>query len=301
MRLFEKCHMMYVVKQGGRKMENIIELTNVTKQYKGKKALDEIDLSVKRGEIFGLLGPSGAGKTTMIKLLTGQISHTAGKITVNKMEEKDFQSTEFRKNIGILSDNSALYERLSIYENLKLFCRLYDAPLARIEEVLVDVNLAKDRDTAISKLSKGMKQRVLLAKALIHRPKLLFLDEPTSALDPGTMLHIHRALKKLNDAGITIFLTTHNMDEATALCNRVAFLDQGKIMELAEPKALQYKYSTHAFHIETFDGKQIKLDNHPENAEKIKQLIESNNVKSMYTDNPTLGDVFLAVTGKELV
>lgn len=282
-------------------MENMIELQEVTKEFAGKKALDAIDLVVKKGEIFGLLGPSGAGKTTMIKLLSGQLSNTAGTIQVNKMSEREFSSSRFRENIGMLSDNSALYERLSINDNLKLFCKLYGAPLARIEEVLVDVQLAEDRDTLVSKLSKGMKQRVLLAKALLHRPKLLFLDEPTSALDPGTMLHIHQALKKLNEAGITIFLTTHNMDEATSLCHRVAFLDQGKIKELDAPKALQYKYSTHAFHVETFDGQEIVLDNHPENAEKVKQLIESNNVKSMFTDHPSLGDVFLSVTGKELI
>jgi len=256
---------------------------------------------VKQGEIFGLLGPSGAGKTTMIKLLTGQLSATAGDLRVNNMNANHFQSENFRKNIGILSDNSALYERLTIYDNLKLFCKLYGAPLPRISEVLEDVQLAGDRDKPVAKLSKGMKQRVLLAKALIHRPKLLFLDEPTSALDPGTMLHIHRALKKLNEAGITIFLTTHNMDEATSLCHRVAFLDQGKIKELGAPKALQYKYSTHKFHIETFDGEVLKFENDPKHAEEIRRLIAASKVKTMFTDHPSLGDVFLSVTGKELI
>src|SRR5690625_842204 len=234
--------MMSVVQQGGNVMGNIIELNSVTKQFDGKNALDDIDMSVKTGEIFGLLGPSGAGKTTMIKLLTGQLSKTSGTIKVNKMGEGNFHSATFKENIGILSDNSALYERLTIYDNLKLFCKLYGTPLMRIDDVLADVNLTEERNKVVSKLSKGMKQRVLLAKALMHRPKLVFLDEPTSALDPGTVLHIHRALKKLNEAGTTIFLTTHNMEEATELCDRVAFLDQGKIKELGAPKALRYKY-----------------------------------------------------------
>lgn len=282
-------------------MGNIIEMKQVSKQFNGKMALNEIDLSVKQGEIFGLLGPSGAGKTTIIKMLTGELTKTSGSIMVNERQEKEFRTRKFKEDIGILSDNSALYERLTIEDNLKLFCKLYGSPLSQIDQVLADVNLLDEKTKQVAKLSKGMKQRVLLAKALIHRPKLVFLDEPTSALDPGTMLHIHSVLKKLNEAGITIFLTTHNMEEATVLCDRVAFLDDGKIKELDSPESLRYKYSTHAFHIETHSGKKYEFENGAVHAAKIKELIENNDVKHMYTDHPTLGEVFLEVTGKELV
>jgi len=146
-----------------------------------------------------------------------------------------------------------------------------------------------------------MKQRVLLAKALMHKPDLVYLDEPTSALDPGNMAHIHRGLKKLNEAGTTIFLTTHNMEEATDLCDRVAFLHNGELQELDNPNALCYKYSTHAFHVETFAGKRLVIEKKSENADQIRELIASGQVKAMHTDNPTLGQVFLKVTGKELV
>src|SRR5690625_931018 len=210
------------------------------------------------------------------------------------------KSSDFKSQIGILSDNSSLYERLTVYDNLKLFCKLYNAPLKQIDVILSEVNLQDEGSKTVSKLSKGMKQRVLLAKALIHKPDLVYLDEPTSALDPGNMAHIHRGLKKLNEAGTTIFLTTHDMEEATDLCDRVAFLHNGEIVELGEPHALRYKYSTHNFHIETFKGEHLMIENKPENADKISTLISSGQVKAMHTDNPTLGQVFLNVTGKEL-
>lgn len=281
-------------------MENVIELKNVRKLFKQQAAVEDLSFTVKKGEIFGLLGPSGSGKTTTIKMLTGQLKSTNGEMKVLEKGPNEFTSSAFKSRIGILSDNSVLYERLTVYDNLKLFCKLYDVSLDQIDYMLKEVNLAGEEKKTVSKLSKGMKQRILLAKALIHKPELVFLDEPTSALDPGNRAQIHRSLKKLNEAGTTIFLTTHNMEEATVLCDRVAFLHQGKIQELDEPGELRYKYSTHDFHVETFSGEVITLANTAENCEKIKQLIEDGQVKTMQTDNPTLGDIFLKVTGKEL-
>lgn len=286
---------------GHRRMEAIITLKNVKKSYKQTVALDGINLDIYRGEIFGLLGPSGAGKTTMIKLLTGQLRSTAGEIEVLGMKERAFQRASFRARIGVLTDNSALYERLTVYDNLKLFCKLYDAPLRRIDEVLQFINLKKEAKKRVSKLSKGMKQRVLLAKAFIHEPEILFLDEPTSALDPGNRAHIHQGLRKLNEKGTTIFLNTHDMEEATELCHRVAFLHEGKIVELNEPDELRHKYAADVFHIETVDGKWITMANEPKNAQHIASFIADRNVKTMQTDLPSLGEVFLQVTGKELM
>lgn len=282
-------------------MRNIIEVNNLRKEFEGKVAVRDVDFHVKQGEIFGLLGPSGSGKTTIIKMLTGQLNKTEGDLNVLGMKEDTFKTSHFKAQIGLLSDNSSLYERLTIYDNLKLFCSLYGAPLEQIDHILHQVNLADEQKTVVSNLSKGMKQRVLLAKALIHKPKLVFLDEPTSALDPGNIEHIHRCLQELNEAGTTIFLTTHNMEEATTLCDRVAFLDQGIFKETGNPDDLRYKYSTQAFHIETIAGERLVIDNKPENAEKISSLIVNQQVKQMRTDYPTLGQVFLKITGKELI
>ncbi|WP_404451807.1 ABC transporter ATP-binding protein [Virgibacillus necropolis] len=282
-------------------MENAIEITGLRRIFDKNAAIDDVSFDVKQGEIFGLLGPSGSGKTTTIKILTGELERTYGDVKVLGNQSNLFRTANFKSQIGILSDNSSLYERQTVYDNLKLFCKLYNAPLDRIDFMLREVNLEGERTKVVSKLSKGMKQRILLAKALIHKPKLVFLDEPTSALDPANMAQIHRGLKKLNAEGTTIFLTTHNMEEATALCDRVAFLDNGKIQELDNPDALRYKHSNHAFHVETISGEKLILENESENADKIKDLIASGSVKAMHTDNPTLGEVFLKVTGKELV
>ncbi|WP_200416603.1 ABC transporter ATP-binding protein [Virgibacillus salexigens] len=282
-------------------MKNIIEVKGMQKVFGSNTAIKHVNFGIKQGEIFGLLGPSGSGKTTTVKILTGELSQTTGDVKVLGIDSERFDTSDFKSKIGILSDNSSLYERLTVYDNLKLFCKLYRASLNQIDVILREVNLQDDRSKTVSKLSKGMKQRVLLAKALIHKPKLVFLDEPTSALDPANMAHIHRGLQKLNDAGTTIFLTTHNMEEATELCDRVAFLHNGELKELDSPAALRYKYSTHAFHVETFDGDQLVIENQPEKANQIKDLIANGQVKAMHTDNPTLGQIFLKVTGKELV
>lgn len=281
-------------------MEYAIEVKGMRKVFGENNAIRDIGFSVNKGEIFGLLGPSGSGKTTTIKILTGELEASAGHVEVLGSSPARFAASDFKSRIGILSDNSALYERLNVYDNLKLFCRLYDVPLQRIDEILQDVNLQDARKQTVSKLSKGMKQRVLLAKALIHKPDLVFLDEPTSALDPQNAAHIHLGLQKLNDAGTTIFLTTHNMEEAASLCDRVAFLHLGEFQELDTPEALRCKYSTHAFHVETHSGERLTIDNGPENAERIRKLVAAGEVKSMHTDNPTLGQIFLKVTGKEL-
>jgi len=282
-------------------LENVIEVKSLRKTYHGNQAIADVSFTVKQGEIFGLLGPSGSGKTTTIKILTGETDLSGGDIEVLGMEKRSMHTSRFKSQIGILSDHSALYERLTVYDNLKLFCQLYGAPLGQIDVMLREVNLEGERTKTVAKLSKGMKQRVLLAKALIHQPKLVFLDEPTSALDPGNAAHIHRCLQKLNEAGTTIFLTTHNMEEATLLCDRVAFLDKGRLQELDNPSVLRYKYSTHRFHIETMDGEQLVIANEPQHAGDIAELIAGGQVKSIHTDHPTLGQIFLKLTGKELV
>ncbi|ASN04989.1 ABC transporter ATP-binding protein [Virgibacillus necropolis] len=282
-------------------MENAIEVNGLRKVFNKTTAIDDVNFAVKQGEIFGFLGPSGSGKTTTIKILTGELEKTAGLVKVLGFNSNAFKSADFKSQIGILSDNSSLYERLTVYDNLKLFCKLYNAPLEQIDVMLRKVNLEEERSKVVSKLSKGMKQRVLLAKALIHKPKLVFLDEPTSALDPGNAAHIHRGLQALNEAGTTIFLTTHNMEEATVLCDRVAFLNKGRLQELDKPDALRFKHSNHVFHIETVDGEKLLIENEAKNADRIRELIAYGHVRTMHTDNPTLGQIFLKVTGKELV
>ena len=184
---------------------------------------------MKKGETIGFLGPSGSGKTTTIKILTAQLHPTAGEINVFGKPINKLKEPSFMKRIGILTDNSGLYERLTIFDNLSLYCDLYEVSKDRIDEVLESVNLRNEKNKQVQKLSKGMKQRATLARAILHKPDLLFLDEPTSALDPVNTKHIHEGLRKLSEEGTTIFLTTHDMHEAEEFCDRVAFLHDGEI------------------------------------------------------------------------
>ena len=203
----------------------MIEVNNVEKSFGSQKVLSGVNFKVKHKEIFGLLGPSGSGKTTLINILTNQIELDSGYAHI------DADSFE----TGLMLDEDGLYPRLSCLENLDVFCRIYGIPTGMSIEALKDVGLESAAKKAVSSLSKGMRQRLALARAILHRPKILFLDEPTSALDPSTADGMHELIWELREKGATIFLTTHNMDEAVKLCDRVALLHKGQIVEYGEP------------------------------------------------------------------
>lgn len=282
-------------------MENAIEVKGLSKYFSNFKAVEDVHFKVKKGEIFGFLGPSGSGKTTTIKILTGQLDPTEGEALVFGESVSNLKNPKERKRFGVLTDNSGLYGRLSIYENLKLYCQLYDLPLSKIDESLAFVNLKEESKKKVSTLSKGMTQRVILARAILHEPELLFLDEPTSALDPVNTLHIYDGLRALNKKGTTIFLTTHDMQEADTLCDRVAFLNKGKIQLLDKPSELKKKYADATLTVELANNEKVVLRKDEEGAEEMFQLMKGNQVVTVHSNEPTLGDIFVKVTGGELV
>ncbi|GAB2570273.1 ABC transporter ATP-binding protein [Gracilibacillus alcaliphilus] len=282
-------------------MSSIIEVTHLEKVFGDKRALQDLNFQVEQGETFGFLGPSGSGKTTTIKILTGQLRKTSGEAKVLGLPAEQLNKPEYRKRFGVVTDNSGLYQRLSIFDNLKLYAQLYDVPLNRIEEVLEMVNLRNEQKTQVVKLSKGMTQRVILARALLHKPELLFLDEPTSALDPVNSKHIHTGLKELNKLGTTIFLTTHDMSEADYLCNRVAFLHKGKVQLLDTPSQLKKQFREELIQVELRDGSQLELPLAPASAAELQGYLAADQVETIYTKEPTLGDIFVEVTGRELI
>ncbi|MCM3636307.1 ABC transporter ATP-binding protein [Sporosarcina luteola] len=281
-------------------MENIIEVSSLAKVFANQTAIESVDFQVKKGEIFGFLGPSGSGKTTTIKILTGQLTPTSGTASVFGESVSQLKKSEYRRRFGVLTDNSGLYGRLSIYDNLKLYCDLYDVPHSKIDEVLDAVNLKEEKSKKVSSLSKGMTQRVTLARALIHEPELLFLDEPTSALDPTNSLHIHEGLRALNAKGTTIFLTTHDMHEAETLCDRIAFLDKGKIQLLDTPDKLKKRYSDSTITVELISGEKVILPAGSEGARQVFEYMSANQVVTIHSNEPTLGDIFVQVTGRKL-
>ncbi|MBN8235161.1 ABC transporter ATP-binding protein [Halobacillus kuroshimensis] len=282
-------------------MDHIIEVNHVQKTFGKEQALRDLTFGVKKGDIFGFLGPSGAGKTTTIEILTGQQVPTSGEARVFGVPSKDMHHPHYLKRIGVMSDSSGLYERLSIRDNLLLFCELYDQPSTQVEEVLEIVNLTAEKNKRVSKLSKGMKQRTMLARALLHQPDLLFLDEPTGALDPANAQHIHHGLRTLNQRGTTIFLTTHDMNEAETLCSTVAFLDKGSIQLLDCPKKLRKQFGDGHLMVGLTDGREIMLPNEPASAEEIYQWMKNSEVETIEMNTPTLGDIFVEVTGRNLV
>jgi ABC-2 type transport system ATP-binding protein len=280
-------------------MTPVIEVHQLSKAYANKPALRQISFQIGQGEIFGFLGPSGSGKTTTVQILTSQLLHTSGEVSVFGKPIANSRNADYLRRIGILTDNSGLYERLSVHDNLQLYCKLYDVPARRIDEVLSDVNLLEDKGTLVKRLSKGMKQRVTLARALLHKPELLFLDEPTSALDPGNMRHIHEALRKLNAAGTTIFLTTHDMQEAETLCDRVAFIDRGELVALDTPEQLRLSYSDSTITVKTASGKHI-VERNEAGADRIADWIRKGELLAIHSNEPTLGDIFVRLTGRGL-
>ena len=203
----------------------MILVENLEKSFGGQNVLSGVSLNVQEGEIFGLLGPSGAGKTTLINILTGQLEADGGMAQV--------KATSFET--GLMLDEDGLYSRLNCLENLNLFGRIYGLPASKSMEALKSVGLEGAAKKAVSSLSKGMRQRLALARSILHRPKVLFLDEPTSGLDPATAAGIHGLIFKLREMGTTVFLTTHNMDEAVKLCDHLALMHKGKVVEKGLP------------------------------------------------------------------
>ena len=200
-------------------------MKNLAKSYGSKKVLYDVNFKVNSGEIFGLLGPSGSGKTTIINILTKQLKHDAGTFVV--------EATSFE--MGLMLEEDGLYKRLTCTENLNMFAKIYDVPVSKVTEVLKAVGLSEQKKQPVMKLSKGQRQRLAIARAIINTPKVLFLDEPTANLDPVTAKEIHQLIIDLRDSGTTVFLTTHNMEEAVDLCTKVALLNKGIIVEYGAP------------------------------------------------------------------
>jgi len=218
-----------------------IQVQNLTRDYNGHRAVDGINFAIEPGEIFGFLGPNGAGKTTTIKMLTGQLRPTSGKAQVMGFDVvKDRQ--ELKPQIGVVFDSQNLYERMSARDNLRFYARLYRVKKARVEEVLTQVDMTDRARDKMKTYSNGMKQRIIIARALLHEPKVLFLDEPTRGLDPNVARDIRSIVTKLANQGMTVFLTTHYMEEADQLSNRVAIIDQGRIVALDTPESLKAEH-----------------------------------------------------------
>ncbi len=270
----------------------MIELKHVTKKFNGKVALSDISFSVSEGEIFGFLGPSGAGKTTTINILTGQLVQDSGQAFILGKDAKDISADDLL-NIGFMSDTVGFYEKMSLYKNLEFFAKFHNVSTEVLDHLLRELDLYQDKDKKAENLSTGMKQRLFLIRAILHTPKILFLDEPTSGLDPTLSQKVHRILFSLKDKGVTIFLTTHDMNEATKICDNIALLYQGNIIEYGAPQSIIDKYSDENKVVIRFqNGKEITVPKE-EVANYLGQY-----VVSIHTMESSLESIFVQLTGK---
>ncbi|MFC2627380.1 MAG: ABC transporter ATP-binding protein [Streptococcus mutans] len=275
----------------------VIVAKDIRKIFNKAVALDAISFSIEKGQIFGFLGPSGSGKTTTINILTGQLMADNGQSSILGQDSRKLTSQELGK-IGLVGDTSGFYEKISLYNNLLFYSKYYGIDKTTVDNLLKRVGLYDSRKTVAEKLSTGMKQRMLLARALINKPRVLFLDEPTSGLDPATSQTIHSLILELKAAGTAIFLTTYDMNEATLLCDKLALLNEGRLVEQGSPKDLIQKYN---------QNKRVKLS-YQDGSERILDFTElgqamasdSEKIIAIHSCEPTLEDIFIQLTGGKL-
>lgn len=279
----------------------LINATNLAKKFDDRFAIKDVNMRLEKGEILGFLGPSGAGKTTTIKILTGQLRQTEGTAFLIGKDCRNLDESIYKK-IGIVTDNSGVYKKLTVYENLKYFANILGVDASNIDDLLQRVGLEEHKKKKAEKLSKGQMQRLVLTRAILHRPALLMLDEPTSGLDPTTALQIHELLQILKKDGMGILLTTHNMEEATKLCDHVALLNEGEIVEYGTPKEICLKYNQNRrYAVLLKNGQNYVLDETEDALGMIQNWIKERMVETLHTCEPTLENVFITITGRSLV
>lgn len=324
-------------------MNSSICVKGLSHRFGEKVVLNNISFQVEKGEIFGLLGPSGAGKTTLINILTGQLKASGALSRVGKDIEEGGTSDETAehmcyvlgkpshnltgedyRSIGIMMDNLGLYERMSCYDNLR-FYRMLDVPDRKvvwrkekdaevkecgeavtkadgksIEEVLAGVGLLEAKKTTVMNLSKGMTNRLSFARAIMKSPQILFLDEPTSGLDPTTMEAIHEMILEEKARGTTIFLTTHNMYEAQKLCDKIALLNEGKMVEYGAPAEICRRHNYQKkLHVHIKNGADLELAHDEEAGKLLQEYFAKGEVETIHSTEPNLETIFIELTGRK--
>ena len=284
----------------------MIEVENLFYSYTHDEnyAVEGISFEIDEGKIFGFLGPNGAGKSTTQKILTGLLPIQKGKAIVAG-EDITKVSGSFYNMIGVSFEQPNVYMKLSGYENLKFFASMFDVTTEDPYELLRLVGLEEVAHNKAKTYSKGMLQRLVFARSLINRPKIWFLDEPVSGLDPATAAQIKELIKRKKEEGITIFLTTHNMHVAEELCDRVAFIDAGKIVLIDTPRNLKLRYGERLVKVEyKSDGKverELLSMAKTTDIEKLNGLINSGKIETIHSMEASLEDIFIKVTGRGLL
>ncbi len=281
-----------------------IAAENLSYSYGEVKAVDGISFQVAEGEILGFLGPNGAGKSTTVKILTGQLRAKAGRALLLGQDIAQ-HTARIQAQIGVCFEQNNLYERMTAEENLKLFAGLFGIRKFDPLPLLEKVGLADRRKDRVEGFSKGLKQRLMVARAMVNQPKILFLDEPTDGLDPVSSESIRNLIEAERQRGATVFLTTHDMFEADKLADRVGFINKGQIVALDTPHRLKQQYGKRALkvEVEAADGRletrEILLDN-GDTSEAVQQVFKNERVVTVHSEEATLEDIFIKITGRGL-
>lgn len=280
----------------------MISVENLSFSYSSKPFLEQISFTVQPGEVFGFLGPSGAGKSTLQKILTGLLRGYAGSAMVQGVEVRR-RGKDFYERIGVDFEFPSFYEKLTARENLSFFGSLYRGTLRNMDELLTMVHLENHADKKVADFSKGMKSRLNFVKALLHNPEIIFLDEPTSGLDPSNSYDMKKIIKAERDLGKAIILTTHNMEDAAELCDKVAFIVDGKIKALDTPHNLIMSKGAGKLNYSYWDKEEqwgeCLLTSTGEDKQLLR-LLEENRLLSIHSGEPSLNDIFREVTGRGL-
>ena len=285
----------------------MIDVRDLRRSFGATQAVAGISFNVRRGEIFGLLGPNGAGKTTTIRLLTGLIDPSGGSATVAGCDIVK-QRAQLKRRIGVVFEEQNLYERLSARRNLLFSCWLYGVPARRADEMLDLVRLRDRANDPVSKFSNGMRQRLMIARALLNQPEVLFLDEPSRGLDPIAARDVRQTIAQLGQAGTTILLTTHLMEEADQLCQRVAFMVSGRLVANDTPRNLKLAHGRRALLVTLAEGDPsspaggvlrdvtLSMDD-PADQARLAQWLAAGRVRAIHSQEATLEEVFIEVAG----
>lgn len=279
---------------------NSIEVDGLSRTFKDVQAVDNISFNVLAGEVFGFLGHNGAGKTTTIRMLSGQLRPSSGHARVAGCDIVT-ERGRLKPLVGVVSEHQNLYERMSGRENLAFAARLYGTSHERIDDALDQVGLLERAKDKVQYYSNGMKQRLLIARALLHRPQIIFLDEPTRGLDPVVAGEIRRLVVQLSTDGVTVFLTTHYMEEADELCRRVAFLSEGQIVALDTPDNLKLAHGQKSLKATLADGRSLTIALDDEGAGKqLEALVSAGQIRTLHSTEATLENVFIQIAGRKL-
>jgi ABC-type multidrug transport system ATPase subunit len=277
----------------------ILRLDHLTVRYGPFVAVDALDLELRPGELFGLLGPNGAGKSSTIRVLIGQRQPSEGRVTVAGLDVvRDWQA--IKPLFGYVPDRENHFEEMTGWRNLKLFADLYQATTQRVEECLKLVELDEAAHLPVRAYSLGMRRKLLLARALLHRPRLLYLDEPSANLDIHSTAIVHRILRALAADGVTVLLTTHNMQEVEEVCDRVAILCRGKVVASGSPLALRQQHTERKVDVILADGARLVVDlDRDEERDTLGRHVAAGQIASLRTREFNFREAFLKLTGTE--